>query len=131
MLSALASLALAGHGQAETLFALREGGTIQRIDSAAPGTVLGTATITGLAANEDPVGLDYRPQDGRMYLLTYDTASTPAGTGPDLLFLHTVNPLTGTVGPRADLGPLSFGPQSEPPFEVTENGSFGDDFDPE
>lgn len=142
VLAGLLAGALGASGAAaETLFVLRENQTIQRVDSSAPGTMLGTTFPLQLTKNEVPVGLDYRPQDGRMYLLSYDTATTKAEaeadptlqeTPPDHLYLRLVDPTTGMVSARTDLGKLEDGSgENSAPHRIEAGGAFGDDFDPD
>ena len=48
------------------MVALR-GNELIRFHSASPGTILGTATISGLQLGEQLVGIDVRPADGQLY----------------------------------------------------------------
>ncbi len=57
-------------------------------DSAAPGTLLSDVAISGLATAVTPVGLDRRPSDGKLYMLTINT-------GTSVGQLWTVDPYTG------------------------------------
>lgn len=65
--SAVAGFAALAH--AETIFALHDGNEIVRFDSATPATTTATA-VTGLAAGESLVGIDFRPADRKLYGLT-------------------------------------------------------------
>ncbi|MEQ1858965.1 MAG: DUF4394 domain-containing protein [Chthoniobacteraceae bacterium] len=58
-----------------TLFALTTAGTILVFDSATPGTIADTLTITGLGAGETVVGLDFRPAGGELLATTAATGS--------------------------------------------------------
>src|SRR3712207_4408284 len=71
-----------------TLVALTTANSLVRFDSAAPGTLLGSATplpITGLQAGETLQGIDFRPASGQLYAL----GSTSR--------LYVVNPTTGAA----------------------------------
>ena len=57
-------------------------------DSGAPGTFLTDVPISGIGAGEAVVGLDSRPLDGSLWLVTIDS-----GVGR----LYTVNPATGAA----------------------------------
>ncbi|HEX8199222.1 MAG TPA: DUF4394 domain-containing protein, partial [Isosphaeraceae bacterium] len=52
---------------AEQIFGLVGGSTIVTFDSAAPGTILATRSITNLNAGELIQAIDLRPQDGLLY----------------------------------------------------------------
>lgn len=56
--------------QAETITALTSGNRLITFDSATPGTVIRTLTVTGLGAGESLIGLDYRPATGVLYALS-------------------------------------------------------------
>src|SRR5262245_32130843 len=52
-----------------TLLGLTDNNTILRFDSATPGTT-STVTVGGLNANENLLGIDYRPANGLLYAVT-------------------------------------------------------------
>ncbi|HYF51568.1 MAG TPA: DUF4394 domain-containing protein, partial [Planctomycetota bacterium] len=58
---------LAGSVQAEEIFGLTNTGKLVRFDSANPGTITGTVTISGLQASESLVGIDFRPETGELF----------------------------------------------------------------
>ena len=88
------------------MVALR-GNELIRFHSAAPGTILGTATISGLQFGEQLVGIDMRPADGQLYGVS--TASR----------LYLLNAITGAATP---IGPT---------FTTALSGTrFGVDFNP-
>jgi hypothetical protein len=80
-----------GSGPTE-LLVLDTVNTIWRYAPAAPGTVLGSAPISGLLAAELVVGIDADPATGTLYALA--VAGNGQGTDARLL---TVNPLTGVA----------------------------------
>jgi hypothetical protein len=61
------------------------GNELIRFHSASPGTILGTATISGLQLAEQLVGIDVRPADGQLY-----------GVGSTSR-LYLLNPVTGAA----------------------------------
>ena len=82
-------------------------------DKASPGTLItGPVSVSGLAADERIVGIDYRPATLGLYAVARDTV-TGAGR------LYTLNPTTGVATRAVD---ASFGPLS--------GTSFGMDFNP-
>jgi hypothetical protein len=88
------------------MVALR-GTELIRFHSAAPGTILGSATISGLQAGEQLVGIDLRPADGELY-----------GVGSTSR-LYLLNAITGAA---TQVGPVFPTPLS--------GASFGVDFNP-
>jgi hypothetical protein len=76
------------------LFVLDTSNTIWHYAPGAPGTVLGSAPVTGLAAGELLVGIDADPATGQIYGL----AVSGIGTGTDARLMQ-VNPLTGVATP--------------------------------
>jgi hypothetical protein len=92
---------------AATAFGLTTANQIVAFDTSAPGTPIGTVTISGLQPGEIALGLDLRPATGQLYIL----ASTSR--------LYVVNPTTGLA--RAVDGPFT------PALSGT---AFGFDFNP-
>lgn len=67
------------------------GGTqLVGFDSAAPGTITGTVTVTGLRGRDSLSGLDTRPATGELYALGGTTVGAPAN-------LYTINTATGAA----------------------------------
>ncbi|MES2830666.1 MAG: DUF4394 domain-containing protein [Pseudomonadota bacterium] len=100
----------AGHAGAVAVYGLGTDNTIVRFDSAAPGTILGSATISGASASGGSVpqliGIDFRPANNVLY------GASAAGE------LFTINPLTGSA---TSIGISSIAPSGS---------SFGFDFNP-
>jgi len=68
---AVAALAaLAGSAVAQTGYGITRSNTIFSFDAAAPGTVLTSAAISGLGANESVLSIDARPLNGQLVILT-------------------------------------------------------------
>ncbi|NJC04348.1 hypothetical protein GGQ97_000141 [Sphingomonas kaistensis] len=102
-----ASLA-AAPASAETVVGLTGAGTIVTFDSATPGTITSTSTITGLGTGVSLRGIDYRPNDGQLYAL---------GTNGNLYRLTA----SGGTYTATNLGALTTAP---------DGSSFGFDFNP-
>ena len=99
-------IAIAPH--VETVYAVTAGNRLLSFTSTAPGTILSTATISGVPAGEQIVGLDFRPANGRLYAAT---------TGNRV---YAIDPLTGAA---AAVGSAAFAP-------ALSGQSFGLDFNP-
>ena len=65
--------------------ALTASGKLISFNRATPGTTVGSTTVSGLAANETLVGIDFRPLDAKLY-----------GVG-SLGSVYTVEPSTGVA----------------------------------
>ena len=94
VLSILTSLVLVAVGRSESIVALTSGNRLLLFDSATPGNVTKTITVT-TASNEPLVAIDFRPAtgdlygmatSGRLYILnlTTNAASIPPGALPTL-----------------------------------------------
>ena len=88
-------------------------------DPAAPGTLLSSATVTGLDANETVLGFDLRPATGDVVVVT-DTA----GVGR----IRTIDP--GTAAVAAPLALIADPTDATNPFTAFSGTSFGVDFNP-
>lgn len=71
----------------ELVYAVTASNTLVSFNSLTPGSVLSTASITGLSAGENIVGIDFRPASGQLFAL---------GSGSRL---YTINTLTGAATP--------------------------------
>ena len=76
------------------LFALTENGggvgNLIRFDSENPEMIRSWTPLTGVGANQTVVGMDFRPLDGRLYIMGYDSAAANVR-------LYTVDTATGTA----------------------------------
>jgi hypothetical protein len=86
---ALGSTALEAQAQSarpvQLAFGLTSGNALVRFDTAAPGTILGRSTVTGLQAGESLTGIDFRPANNALYGV--------GSTGR----LYTINPASGAA----------------------------------
>ena len=79
LLTAIAvALGLGGNASAVPITALTNTGTLVTFDSATPGTILNTVTLSGITGGDAVVGIDYRPADGVLIGLGYNTATGTA-----------------------------------------------------
>jgi hypothetical protein len=93
---------------AEPVYAVTSANRLIRFNSATPGTLTASHPITGLQPNENLLGIDFRPADGRLYAL---------GSTSRLYTLDLATGLATVVGTQ--------------PFTATLEGSaFGFDFNP-
>ncbi|AMV23158.1 FG-GAP repeat protein [Gemmata sp. SH-PL17] len=74
------------------LYGLTGANTLLRLDSATP-TATTTVTITGLGANQQLVGIDFRPRTGQLY----GSAVVDASANNSIIFTYRINPLTGAA----------------------------------
>ncbi|BDC51389.1 hypothetical protein F183_A37050 [Bryobacterales bacterium F-183] len=74
---ALAAIAFGGVSSlsASTIFGLTTGNQLVVFDSASPGTVSSTYTISGLNSGQTLVGIDFRPSTGGLVGLGYNSAT--------------------------------------------------------
>ena len=85
-------------------------------DRATPATVRTTATVTGLQAGENLLGIDYRPADGQLYGV--------GSTGR----IYTLNGATGAATLKSTLAADSA--DTSAPFTALAGTEFGVDFNP-
>lgn len=101
------ALGCSASASAELLVGLTSSNSLIRFDSATPGTVSAPTSISGLQANEQLLGIDYRPADQQLYGL---------GSSSRIYSLNT------TTGAATQIGS---------PAAFSLNGSsFGFDFNP-
>jgi len=85
-------------------------------DRATPATIRTTATVTGLQAGENLIGIDYRPADGQLYGV--------GSTGR----IYTLNGATGAATLKSTLAADSA--DTSAPFTALAGAEFGVDFNP-
>jgi len=105
----LVCLAIPASGQ--LIFALSQN-TLVSFDAALPSLILSNNNISGVAANQTLVGLDFRPATGQLYALGYNATTGEA----QLYTLNTATAVATTVGTAATL--------------ATNIGRIGFDFNP-
>lgn len=98
------------------VFVLTASNKLLSFDRATPGTIRSTATITGLQAGENLLGIDFRPADG----LLYGVGSTGR--------LYTLNGGTGAATVKASLS--ADAADTTAPFTALAGTQFGVDFNP-
>lgn len=92
----------------DLLYAVTSANRLIQFNSATPGTVIATRSISGLQVGENLLGIDFRPADGQLYAV----GSTSR--------LYTINPQTGAASVAVAT-----------PFTATLNGTaLGVDFNP-
>lgn len=94
-------------GGGAIVYALTSGNAIVTFDSAAPGSTLNSAAVTGLGAGEQLVGIDVRPATGQLFALS------------DASRLYVVEPNSGAA--------VAVGGGFTP---VLDGSAFGFDFNP-
>ncbi|MEG0880721.1 MAG: DUF4394 domain-containing protein, partial [Janthinobacterium sp.] len=98
------------------VFVLTASNKLLSFDRATPGTIRSTATITGLQAGENLLGIDFRPADGQLYGI--------GSTGR----LYTLNGGTGAATVKASLA--ADAADTTAPFTALAGTQFGVDFNP-
>jgi len=106
-LVALGFSALPGTARAELLTGVTTLNILETFDSATPGTINSAVSITGLAAGENILGIDFRPANGALYGL----GSTSR--------LYTINRTTGVATQLGSTGAFTLS-----------GTAFGFDFNP-
>ena len=95
--------------------ALSASGKLISFNRTTPGTLVGSADVSGLTAGESLLGIDYRPADAKLYALG------SAGN------VYTVEPSTGVATLKAA---LKAAPGDDDPFAALSGNDFAVDFNP-
>ncbi|MPQ60184.1 DUF4394 domain-containing protein [Duganella sp. FT27W] len=98
------------------VFVLTTSNKLLSFDRATPGTIRTTATVTGLQAGENLLGIDYRPADGMLYGV--------GSTGR----IYTLNGTTGAATLKSTLA--ADATDTTLPFTALAGTEFGVDFNP-
>ena len=99
------------------VFALNATNSIVRFDSAAPTVILETINVTGLAATENLVGMDFRPRTGQLIVVAVtDNGAT------DQVQLYRIDSQTGVPGVAIAIG--------SPTTLASGDGVYSVDFNP-
>ena len=108
------ALGLGSIASAVTITALTNTGTLVSFDSATPGSILNTVTLSGITGGDAVVGIDYRPADGLLIGLGYNTVTgtarvysiTAAGVATSINS-NTLTLGTGLARVTADFNPTA------------------------
>ncbi|MEV4777829.1 DUF4394 domain-containing protein [Burkholderia sp. LMU1-1-1.1] len=103
-------------GETGDVFVLTASNKLLSFDRATPATIRTTATVTGLQAGENLLGIDYRPADGQLYGV--------GSTGR----IYTLNGVTGAATLKSTLAADSA--DTSAPFTALAGTEFGVDFNP-
>jgi hypothetical protein len=103
-------------GETGDVFVLTVSNKLLSFDRATPATIRTTATVTGLQAGENLLGIDYRPADGQLYGV--------GSTGR----IYTLNGATGAATLKSTLAADSA--DTSAPFTALAGTELGVDFNP-
>ncbi|KAB8061122.1 DUF4394 domain-containing protein [Janthinobacterium violaceinigrum] len=98
------------------VFVLTASNKLLSFDRATPATIRTTATVTGLQAGENLLGIDFRPADGQLYGV--------GSTGR----IYTLNGVTGAATVKATLA--ADASDTTAPYTALAGTEFGVDFNP-
>ena len=98
------------------VFVLTSSNKLLSFDRATPATIRSTATVTGLQAGENLLGIDFRPADGQLYGV--------GSTGR----IYTLNGVTGAATLKATLA--ADAADTTAPYTALAGTQFGVDFNP-
>lgn len=83
--TSLIGLTFAGNALAVTVYGLTSGNALVMFDSATPGTVIGSVSVSGVSGGQTIRGIDFRPADGSLFGVSSDNR------------LYTLNTATGAA----------------------------------
>jgi Domain of unknown function (DUF4394) len=95
---------------------LTASGTLVSFNRAAPGTTVGSVSVSGLSSGEALIGIDLRPADGLLYALSNQSR------------VYTVDPSTGAATLKSTLA--ADPADTTDPFGALAGTQFGVDFNP-
>lgn len=99
------------------------GGALVRFSSTSPGTTV-TVAVSGVAAGEILVGIDFRPQTGQLYGLGVNEAA-------DTATLYLIDPQVGTATPVGATGGIALTNDGVTPVDLPlPTAGWGFDFNP-
>jgi hypothetical protein len=101
-------------------FTISDTGELFRFNVATPGVTTSVGLVSGLGGGEAIVGMDFRPANGAMYLVTRDAAAVGR--------LYTVNTTTAVATPVATLA--ADPADSTNPYTNLAGANYGVDFNP-
>lgn len=128
LLAACAVLLPCVAARGEGLIALTGTNQLVRFSSAAPGTALGTVSVTGLTAGDILAGIDVRPSNNTLYGFATDAGlgMSAAGVGR----VYAINTTTGAATLAATLSADAADATAPFPFASVSGSFFGVDFNP-
>ena len=108
------ALGLVGSAKAVPMTGLTSTNTLVSFDTATPGTITNTIPLSGIVVGEAVVGIDYRPVDGQLIALGYNTAagtahvySINAAGAATSINLNTPTLAAGALNITADFNPTA------------------------
>ncbi len=117
---------VAGESRAEPIYAYKVASNrLIAFDSARPSVPTTDLPVTGIAAGEILVGIDFRPQNGQLYGLGVNATANTAT-------LYCVSLQTGFAGAVGAVGSVAFVDAGSIPIDLPDPGtqSYGFDFNP-
>ena len=77
----LLGVTLTGNASAAMVYGLTSGNALVMFDSATPGSIVGSVSVSGLSAGQVLRGIDFRPVDGGLYGVSSDSRLYAINTG--------------------------------------------------
>ena len=107
-----ASLGLIGNAEAVQITGLTTAGTLVTFDSATPGTINSTVTLSGIFGGDSVLGIDYRPIDGLLIGLGYNSTNGATHvysitSGGAATVINTMTLVPGLARVTADFNPTA------------------------
>lgn len=107
VIAGLLGAALSGHASAAVVYGLTSSNALVMFDSATPGTIIGSVSVSGLSNGQVIRGIDFRPADGSLYGVSSDSR------------LYAINTATGAATSVGAAGQFTL-----------DGSAFGFDFNP-
>nr|WP_314631466.1 DUF4394 domain-containing protein [uncultured Noviherbaspirillum sp.] len=107
LIAGLLGAALSGQASAAVVYGLTSSNALVMFDSAAPGTIIGSVSVSGLSNGQVIRGIDFRPADGSLYGVSSDSR------------LYAINTATGAATAVGAAGQFTL-----------DGSAFGFDFNP-
>ena len=106
-IAGLLGAALAGNASAAVVYGLTSSNALVMFDSATPGAIIGSVSVSGLSGGQVIRGIDFRPADGNLYGVSSDSR------------LYAINTATGAATSVGAAGQFTL-----------DGSAFGFDFNP-
>lgn len=107
VIAGLLGAALSGQASAAVVYGLTSSNALVMFDSATPGTIIGSVSVSGLSNGQVIRGIDFRPADGSLYGVSSDSR------------LYAINTATGAATSVGAAGQFTL-----------DGSAFGFDFNP-